>query len=240
VSKTAWLVVALLTGTTLWAGHHFLGLPQFGQGKAADCARGFGSGLRDSVPPEYKPFLNDAGVTAAIRDVCADLVNRPGVQNLTEENGSSFVANVFREKPELYRALCESVVEADIAASKQYLAYVSGDEVATYKQRICELSVSYLRDDARVDLVSLLRDHADVWSPVCASSMQTELVKNRQIQTAFSKRELNTTLRRACAEGVRTGALDVSGPRGCLDLRVDQRRFRAIFLAAARDDLGQA
>jgi hypothetical protein len=240
VSKTSWFVVALLTGTTVWAGHHFLGVPQFGQGKTADCAEGFENGFRDSVPPEYKPFLDDASLTAAIRDVCADLVNRPGVESLTEENGAAFVAKVFREKPELYRSLCESVVDADIAASKQHLAYVSEEEVATYEQQMCTLSVSYLRDDARVDLAALLRDHADVWSPVCASSMETELVRNGQIRTAFSKRELNTTLRRACAEGVRTGALDVSGPRGFLDLRVDQRRFRAIFLGAARDVLGQA
>lgn len=240
MSRTAWLVLALLTGTTLWAGHHFLGVPQFGQGKTAECVQEFGNGFRNSVPSEYKPFLDDASLTAAIQDVCADLVNRPGAENLSEEDGPAFVAEVIREKPDLYRSVCESVVAAEMAAGKQYLAYVSEKEVATYKRQMCTLSVSYLRDDAKVDLASLLRDHPDIWSPVCASSMETELIKDRRLRATFTKRELNTTLRRACAEGVRTGALDVSGPRGFLDLRVDQRRFRTIFLAAARDVLGQA
>jgi hypothetical protein len=235
-----WLVVALLTSATLWAGHHFLGVPQFGQSNTSDCIQGFGDGFRDSVPAEYRPFINDASLTAAIRDVCDDLVDRPGTENLTEENGPAFVVRVFREKPELYRSLCESLVDADIAASTRYLTYVSQEEIATYKRRMCTLSVSYLGEDARVDLPSLLRDHPDVWSPVCASSMETELIKSRGIRQTFRKSDLNKILRRACADGVRTGALDVSGPRGFLDLRVDEGRFQEIFLQAAQDVLAGA
>ena len=244
MGKSGALVMAVVLLAATWAGHEYLGLPVgssiasiLGTDKqtAGECVTEFEEGLRSSVP-EYAPFLQGNELRRAAEDICAEWVARPGSNGLTQENGPEFLSEMFLEKPGLYRSVCRELVDADLTASKAYLAYVTPKELRRYRQDFCELSLQYLRkDEARVDLPALLRDHPSLWSPLCASGMQTEAMRDPAVRQTFSKRQLTVIMRRACVEAIRTGVIDVSGARGFLDARIDEPALERILVRIARD-----
>jgi hypothetical protein len=241
------LGIVMTTGVVLaamWAGNEYLGLPVGGsvasmlgtdKPSARECATEFEEGVRSSVP-QYAPFLRGRELRRAAEDLCAEWVTRPGSDHLTQENGPAFVSEMFVEKPRLYRAVCSEVVNADLAASKAQLAYVTAAEQRRYRTDFCRLSVQYLRkDQPTVDLRALLHDHPTLWSPLCASGIQIEATRDPVVKETFTKHQLTAISRRACTKAVRTGVIDVSGPRGLVDARIDERAFEQIVVRIARD-----
>jgi hypothetical protein len=244
MSKLGNLAVGVVVLAAMWAGNEFLGLPVGGsvasilgtdKPSAGECATEFEDDVRSSVP-QYASFLRGRELRRAAEDFCAEWITRPGSDHLTQESGPVFVREMFIEKPRLYRAVCNEIVAADLVASRAELAYVTTAELRGYRRDFCRLSVQYLhKDQPTVDLRALLHDHPTLWSPLCASGIQTEATSDPVVRQTFTKHQLATISRRACTKAVRTGVIDVSGPRGFLDARIDEAAFERIFVRIARD-----
>lgn len=174
----------------------------------------------------------------AVDRFCARLVERSEARSLTESNAPAVVGALFLEEPGLHRSICTEAMKADLEMHRAALLYVRPHEMRRYKRQLCRLSHEYL-DPATgtTDLAALLHDHPDVWSPFCASGFQVGFNREADARPPFTQPQIAVIARRSCTRAVQAGAIDVSGPRGFLDAKIDERAFERIVMRTARSVL---
>jgi hypothetical protein len=198
---------------------------------AASCARNFGAGFRDSVPPEFDGHIPLGKLEAASLVMCEAWVEYERTHPLTRPEDS--LAAVVHEQPRIWLPFCDVTVDADLAGNAKPYRFVTKSELARYRREHCRLAVDYLQPNSiLVDRARLAVDHPALYAPFCASLLQSGI--GNEGLASFSRGELQTITRRSCVEALKSGAIQC-GIAGFTDARVDQDRLDAILERQARN-----
>jgi hypothetical protein len=222
--RSPWLFVLAL----LFSWIFMLGVDNDARASADDCARDFPAGFLSAVPPEQARFISVDELRRASHALCDELVaSDADVQ--TDAELRELLSSTIREQPQLFRPICNVLVDAEFESIGPLLDYVSKKDRARYRSRACAYTVEYMHDDGTVNLAEILADHPLIYSPFCAAGMMSELEGDALLRKSLTKRQLRRIARRTCDEAIRTGVVNLSTPGGLVSPQVDQGRLVRIL-----------
>jgi hypothetical protein len=196
-----------------------------GAGTLEECLRDLPAGFRSALSIEEQRAITDAELLEVARPICREMVSTDASP---EDAGQ-----VFRENPELWYPLCHLSYEVQYRLLGPLLSYVSKKERRHFKTRACRLSVRYLRDDSSVDTDSLLAAHPTFYAPFCAAGVQKNLGADPETARRFTRGQIARIAKRGCKVAMTRGVIDMTGPGGLANPKVDQQEFVAILQRAA-------
>ena len=196
------------------------------------CLRDFSAGFRDSLPPGQSALVTDERLAEAVRPACAELVR-------LEEEDADFdaaeaVALIARERPQLWRPLCDVRIDIEIASAGAPARFITPAEQERFREDSCRLAARFMRDDGTVDTVAFLTEHQVIYAPFCAAGFQDGVARDPRAARGLTARQVGTIARRACRQALENRVIDMAVPGGLLNPKVDEAALAAIFERATR------
>lgn len=204
-----------------------------------DCLADAGRGFQDAMPPELKGSISEDRLEVAIQPLCQEFIRTPDSASMDDEAMRRFLSTAFREKLHLYEPLCHLAVDSEFAAYPAEVRYLTREERQTFRRDACRLQPQYMAVETPIiDYGRLIKDHPDLFAPLCGAGIQLALDEDPWIRDSFSAREKRTIGRRTCLEALQTGVIDASGPGGLRSPRVDQQAFCTLISEVTRQVVG--
>jgi len=198
------LVAATLLGSSLTACG---GSDNGGEDRIAACAKDVAASVLDPIAPGEAPGAKLLEATEALcRDaedqglLDDDAVPRSRTRALFQKHGRSIFAPICGR-------LTTKVRESLPAET---MDYVTEAEVRRFASGWCALASDYFRDDASIDVESLLADHPEVGIPLCAAGARAGLEENPQ--PPIPKRNFGAFGRKLCARLFEERLVEATGP----------------------------
>jgi hypothetical protein len=204
-----------------------------------DCLDEAGQGFQDAMAANGEGSIPDEKLEPAIRPLCEEFIRTPDSDSMDDEEMRRFLSDVFHEKPATYQPLCYLAIDAEFAAFPAEARYLTQEDRETFRRDVCRLQVDYMREDSlAIDYGSLVRDHPDLFAPLCAAGIQLAFAEDPWVRDSFSAKEKRTIARRTCLEALDTGVIDASGPGGLRSPRVDAQAFCRLIGKVTRQVVG--
>jgi hypothetical protein len=202
------------------------------------CLRDLPADVAAALPPTHAAHVSFERLDRAAEPLCRAIVQeqRAGAAS-SERDAVDFVRAISRDRPALWRPVCEVVIDAELRSLGPKLRAVSKADRARYRRGVCRVGVRYLRADGSLDVGRLARKHRGLYVPFCAVDIRQALDRDPGAQEAFTRAQRQTIATRSCDAAIREGALDFGMLTPAGEPELDEVAFQRIVDRVAADVL---